>query len=111
MARRRIPVKPSPAVTAMQVPAELLDHQSVVWSSPAAFGQWCREHLGRELTFSPLADKGPFHWFCAAAEHWAALNGLDGDRGFTDWAGLAELGIKRPRRRLIIRAAPDGPAS
>lgn len=109
MARRRIPVEPKAVVLALDVPVDLLDHQSVVWSSQGAFGQWCRKNLGRELTFSPLADQGPFHWFCAGAEQWAALNGLDlrDDRGFTDWAGLAELGIKRPRRRLIIR--PEAP--
>lgn len=105
MARRRIPVGPKAVVVALQVPVELLDHQSVVWSSPAAFGEWCRVHLGRELTFSPLADQGPYHWFCAGVEQWASLNGLDlrDDRGFTDWVRLAELGIRRPRRRLIIR--------
>lgn len=105
MARRRIPAEPKTVVVAEQVPAALLDHLSVVWASPGAFAQWCREYLGRELPFIPLADHGPYHRFRAGVDRWAALNGLElaGQNGGPNWMRLAELGITRPRRRLIIR--------
>ena len=104
MARRRIPTEPAATVTAHQVPEALLDPGSSVWASSGPFAQWCREFLGRELRFIPLADQGAYHRFTAGAEQWAALNGLEvaGERGLTDWVRLAELGVFRPRRRLVI---------
>lgn len=103
MARLRIPAELKATVAADQVPVELLDHESVVWTSPLAFDQWCQDNLGRQLAFIPMADNGAYHRLNAGAEHWAAQNGLvlAGDRA--DWGRLAELGVARPRRRLIIR--------
>lgn len=99
MARLRRPAEP-PSVAVDQVPPELLDHDAAAWATPGAFQAWCRQHLGRELGFIPLGDRGPFHRFSAAAQHWAAMNNLElpGQYGGTDWARLSELGINRPRR-------------
>jgi hypothetical protein len=105
MARLRVPAETKSTVVADQVPAELLDHQAAVWASPTAYETWCQDNLGHPLAFIPLADRSAYHRFTAGAERWAALHGLvlAGERGFADWGRLAELGIARPRRRLIIR--------
>jgi len=105
MARLRVPTEPKSTVVADQVPADLLDHQSGVWASPSAFDEWCQDNLGHQLAFIPLADRSAYHRFTAGAENWAATHGLvlAGERGSLDWGRMAELGITRPRRRLIIR--------
>ena len=108
MARYRLPGRSERIRDGGPVPVELLDQKADAWASAGDFQRWCRQHLGEELRFIPLADSGPFHRFIAATERWASINGFDlpGQYGGTDWVRLGEVGIHRPRRRQVLQVDP-----